>query len=378
MPTDPKHINRIYQELGVTPVIHASGSLTRLGGTRTRPEVLEVMVEAAGVLVDMGELNDKAGQVIARLTGAEAGFVCSGAAGGLVLQAAACIAGSDPMRMHRLPDSEGMKNEVIIQNIHRFHYDQAYRAAGGKLIGIGHGKGCNLWELEGAINERTAAVAYLFAPFTSRKGLSLEEVCEVAHQRGVPVIVDAASTLPPRGNLRRHIEGGADMVVFSGGKGMRGPQGTGVLCGRRDLIEAASRNASPNQALGRPMKVAKEEIVGLITALELFVGEDEEKEMRDYAAKAQRVVDALSEVPGLGVSFEHDEWNYLIPTAVLRFGRDWKGPSRDQVARALEVGDPPIYLHQFGEPDELAVDPLNLEDDEVQILVQRLREELLK
>ena len=377
MSSVPRHIAQIYQQLGVTPVIHASGSLTRLGGTRTRPEVLEVMVEAARVLVDLGELNEKAGQVIARLTGAEAGFVCSGAAGGLVLQAAACIAGSDPVKMHRLPDSEGMKNEIIIQNIHRFQYDQAYRAAGGKLIGIGHGKGCNLWELEGAINQRTAAVAYLFAPFTSRRGLTLEEVCEVAHRYDVPVIVDGASTLPPRRNLRRYLEGGADMVVFSGGKGMRGPQGSGVLCGRTDLIEAAARNASPNQALGRPMKVAKEEIVGLLTALERFVEEDEEEEMRDYAAKAQRVVDALSEAPGLEVSLEHDEWDYLIPTAVMRFGKDWHGRTRDQIAGALEAGNPPIHLHQFGEPDQLAVDPLNLEDDEVEILIRRVREELL-
>ena len=368
----------VYTRLGVTPIIHASGTVTRYGGTRTRPEVMEVMADAAGILVEMGELNDKAGEVIARLTGAEAGFVCSGAAGGLVLQAAACIAGSDPVKMHRLPDSQGMKNEIIIQNMHRFHYDQAYRAAGGKLIGIGHGKGCSAWELEGAINENTAAVAYLFAPFTSRRALSLEEVCEVAHQHGVPVIVDGASTLPPRKNLRRYIEGGADMVVFSGGKGVRGPQGSGILCGRKDLIQAAAGNASPNQALGRPMKVAKEEIVGLITALERFVEEDEEQEMRDYAMKARQVVDALAEVPGLEVTLEHDELDYLIPTAVMRFGRDWRGPSRDHIAEAMQKGDPPIYLFQLGEPDELAVDPINLRDDEVQIVVRRLREELLK
>ena len=367
----------VYRRLGVKPIIHASGSVTRLGGTRTRPEVLEVMAEAARVLVDMTELNEKAGEVVARLTGAEAGFVCSGAAGGLVLQAAACIAGNDPVKMHRLPDSEGMKNEVIIQNLHRFHYDQAYRAAGGKLIGIGHGKGCQTWELEGAINERTAAVAYLVAPFTSRRTLSLEEVCRVAHQHGVPVIVDGASMLPPRKNLKAYVESGADMVIYSGGKGVRGPQGSGILCGRKDLIEAASTNASPNQALGRPMKVAKEEIVGLITALERFVEEDEDQEMRDYAAIVQPVVDALSEVPGLEVTLEHDELDYLIPTAVMRFGKDWRGPSRDNIAQAMQRGDPPIHLHQLGEPDELAVDPLNLREDEVEVIISRLREELL-
>lgn len=368
----------VYSKLGVTPIIHASGSVTRYGGTRTRPEVLEVMAQAARVFVDIDELNEKAGEVIARLTGAEAGFVCSGAAGGLVLQAAACIAGSDQYKMHRLPDSDGMKNEVIIQNVHRFHYDQAYRAAGGKLVGIGHGKGCSAWELEGAINERTAAVAYLYAPFTSRRALSLEEVCQVAHKHGVPVIVDGASTLPPRENLRRYVEQGADMVVFSGGKGVRGPQGAGILCGRKDLIDAAALNASPNQALGRPMKVTKEEIIGLITALERFVDEDEEKEMAAYHTKARLVVDALAEVPGLEITLEHDELDYLIPTAVMRFGKNWRGLSREDVAQAMKSGSPPIYLSQLGEPDELAVDPLNLLDDEVEIVVRRLREVLLR
>ena len=168
------------------------------------------------------------------------------------------------------------------------------------------------------------------------------------------------------------------MVVFSGGKGVRGPQGAGILCGRKDLIEAAAFNASPNQALGRPMKVSKEEIVGLITALERFVEEDEEQEMADYRRKAQHVVDALAEVPGLEISLEHDDFDYLIPTAVMRFVRDWQGPSRDQIAQAMEKGTPPIYLHKMGEPDELAVDPLNLLDDEVEIVIRRLREELLR
>jgi L-seryl-tRNA(Ser) seleniumtransferase len=367
----------VYTRLGVTPIINASGSVTRYGGTRTRPEVLEVMADAATVLVEIAELNEKAGEVIARLTGAEAGFVSSGAAGGLVLQAAACIAGKDPAKMHRLPDSRGMKNEIIIQNMHRFNYDQAYRAAGGKLVDIGNARTCSAWELEAAINENTAAVAYLFSPFTSRRVLPLEEVCGIAHQHGLPVIVDGASTLPPRANLHRYLDAGADMVILSGGKGVRGPQGTGILFGRKDLIEAAAAIASPNQFLGRPMKVAKEEVVGLITALELFVEEDEEAEMGHYCGIAQQVVDALAEVPGLDIALEHDTIDYLIPTAVMRFTDDWRGPTRDHVATALEKGEPPVYLHKLGNPDELAVDPLNLLEDEVKTVISRLREELL-
>lgn len=367
-----------YRRLGVKPIINAAGSVTKYGGTKTRPEVLEVMAGAARIMVNVEELNRKAGEELARITGAEAGFVCSGAAGGLVLQAAACIAGKDPVKMRQLPDTAGMKNEIIIQNMHRFPYEQAYRAAGGKLVEIGDSRYSHPWELEGAIGENTAAVAFLCAPLTNRRAISLPQVCEIAHSRGVPVIVDAASMLPPRENLRRYLAEGADMVAFSGGKGIRGPQGTGILCGRADLIEAAAAHANPAQFLGRPMKVAKEEVVGLVTALSMFVEEDEEAEMRAYRTLVQRVVDALSEVPGLKITLEHDEHDYLIPHALLRFGRDWRGPSRDEIARALEEGEPAIYLHQLGQPDELAVDPLNLTEEETSTVVRRLREELTR
>ena len=366
-----------YRRLGVAPIINATGSVTRLGGTRTRPEVLAQMAGAARVMVNIDELNERAGVEIARLTGAEDGLVTSGAAGGLLLQAAACIAGSDPVRMQRLPDTEGMRNEIIIQTMHRFPYDQAYRAAGARLVEIGNFMFNHPWQLEGAINERTAAVAYLCAPFTSRRVMPLAQVCEIAHRYGTPVIVDAASMLPPRANLRRYLREGADLVIFSGGKGVRGPQGTGILCGRADLIAAARANGSPAQFLGRPMKVAKEEILGLVTALEMFVAEDEAAEMAFYRSLAQRVVDGLVEIPGLRITLQHDGVDYLIPTAVLHLGGDWPGPPAQQVAAALQQGDPPIYLQQLGPPEELMVDPLNLTEAETVIVIRRLREALV-
>ncbi len=368
----------VLRALGVRPVINASGTTTMYGGTRMRPEIMDAMNKAAGVMVNLQELNEAAGKVIADITGAEAGLVTSGASGGLVIQAAACIAGSDEATMSQLPDSTGLKNEIIIHNSHRFPYDQCYRAAGAKLVGIGDGRRCQPWQLEAAFTERTAAVAYLSSPFVSRRAIPLEQVCEIAHARGVPVIVDAASMLPPRSNLRKYVAQGADMVIFSGGKAIRGPQGTGVLCGRADLIEAAAANASPNQFLGRSMKVAKEEIVGLVAALQLFVEEDEGAETRQYLQMAQTVVDALIEVPGLKIAVEHDEYNYLIPIALMTFTRDWAGPSRDDVLEAMAEGDPPIYLHQLNNPDELAIDPLNLDDDELETVIRRLREELLR
>ena len=367
----------VYRDIGVTPVINASGTTTRYGGTKLRPEAMEAMNKAATVMVDIEELNRQAGKVLAEVTGAEAGFVSSGAAGGLVLQAAACIAGSDPATMVQLPRTRGLKNEIIIHNSHRFAYDQCYRVAGARLVGIGDGRRCYPWQLEAAINDRTAAVAYLFSPFVSRRALPLEQVCEIAHERGVRVIVDAASMLPPRANLRKHIAQGADMVIYSGGKGVRGPQGTGILCGRADLIEAAAANAAPNQFVGRAMKVAKEEIIGLVTALRIFVQEDEEAETRRYRQMCQSVVDALIEVPGLKLAVEHDEYNYPIPTAVMTFTSEWGGPARDQVLENMAGGDPPVSLHQLGNPDELAVEPINLDEGELKKVIDRLREELL-
>ena len=365
-----------YRRLGVTPIINASGSVTRLGGSRTRPEVLAQMAGTARVMVNVDQLNEKAGEEIARLTGAEAGLVTSGAAGGLLLQAAACIAGNDPVKMQRLPDTAGMKNEIVMQTMHRFPYDHAYRAAGAKIVEIGDYLFNHPWQLEGAINERTAAVAYLCAPFTSKRVLPLAQVCEIAHAHDVPVIVDAASMLPPRENLHRYLRDGADMVIYSGGKGVRGPQGAGILCGRADLIAAARANASPAQFIGRGMKVAKEEVVGLVTALAMFVDEDEAAEMAYYHGLAQRVVDSLAAVPNLNVTLEHDGIDYLIPNAVLRLGGDWPGPTASQVAAALQQGDPPIYLQQLRAPDELMVDPLNLTEAETDVVIRRLREAL--
>ena len=367
----------IYGALGVKRIITASGSTTAYGGSKIRPEILDAMNKAAGMMVNIDELNRAASRIIADATGAEAGFVSSGAAGGLVLQAAAVIAGSDPAKMSRLPDTGGMKNEIIIHKSHRFPYDQCYESVGAKFVEIGDGRRCQPWQLEAAFTENTAAVAYLFSPFITRRAIPFPQVCEIAHARGVPVIVDAASMTPPRSNLRRFTAEGADMVIYSGGKAVRGPQGTGILCGRADLIDAAFANASPHQFIGRGMKVAKEEIVGLLRAIQLFMNEDEAAEMARYRRMAQQVVDALAEAPGLRVTLEHDEHNYLIPHAVMRFTKEWRGPSRNEVYQAMIDGDPPVYLHDIFDPDELAVDPFNLDDEELGIVIRRLGEELL-
>ncbi len=355
-------IPEIYRKLGVRPVIHGSGTTTRYGGSLLRPEALEAMREASLVLVNIDELNEAAGAAIARMLGAEAAFVTAGASSGLILQAAACIAGEDPARITRLPDTRGMRNEIIIQRAHRFAYDQAYRVAGGVLVDIGLARRTQPYELEEAITDRTAAVAYLISPFTSPPGI--------------------LSMLPPRENLTKFLRLGADLVSFSGGKGIRGPQSTGILAGRRDLVRAASLNASPNQALGRAAKTSKEEIAGLVKALELFMAEDEAAEMKRYIDVCTTIVEALADIPGLRVVVEHDAVNRVIPHAVVYFTPDWAGPSGHAVQVALAQGDPRIYVqqgaHQGGYFDEIAIDPINLQSGEEAIVAARLREELTR
>jgi L-seryl-tRNA(Ser) seleniumtransferase len=378
-----KPVPEIYRRLGVRPVIHGAGTTTRYGGSMLRPEALEAMREASQALVNLDEMNEAGGAAIAKMLGAEAAFVTSGASAGLILQAAACIAGTDPMKITRLPDTSGMKNEIVIQRAHRFAYDQAYRVAGGVLVEIGLARRTQPFELEAAITDRTAAVAYLISPFTSPPGvLALEQTLAIAHTRGVPVIVDAASMLPPRENLTKFLRLGADLVSFSGGKGIRGPQSTGILAGTRDLIRAVALNASPNQALGRAAKTSKEEIAGLVVALELFMAEDEKAEMERYRAVCASIVDALTDVPGLRTVVEHDGVNRVIPHAVIYFTPEWIGPSGHAVQVALAQGDPHIYVqqgtHQGGYFDEIAIDPINLQPGDEKILVARLREELTR
>ena len=382
MPTD-KPVPHVYQKLGVAPVIHGAGTTTRYGGSLMRPETIAAMQEAAQTFVNIDEVNAAAGEAIARMLGAEAALVTGGAASGLVLQAAACIAGDDPAKMARLPDGSGMKHEIVIQRTHRFMYDQALRIGGAALIEIGSGRRTAAFELENAITDKTAAVFYLHSPFTTLPGtLSLQTMWEIAQAHDVPVIVDAASVLPPREHLFVHLRQGVDLVNFSGGKGIRGPQSTGILAGRKDLIRAASLNASPHQGVGRPSKTSKEEIVGLVTALELFLAQDEEAEMNRYREVCLHIVDAVRDVPGIRAVMEHDPVNRILPHAVIYFASTWDGPSGHDIREALAAGTPHIYVQQGvqqgGYFDEIAVDPINLQPGDEDILARRLRQELTR
>ena len=363
----------VYQKLGVKPVINGWGTITRVGGTLMPPEVVEAMSEAARSFVDVDDLYVKAGEVVAKHCHAEAGLITTGCAASLMLGTAAAVAGTDPAKHRRLPDTTGMKNEVVIHRSQRNGYDHSFRAAGVEFREIGYATDTRPWELADAINENTAAVAYVIAPWLHRGFLSLEETCEIAHEHGVPVIVDSSAMLPPPENLYKWIEVGADLVAFSGGKGIRGPQASGILAGKRDLVEAARMQMSPNHALGRTCKVGKEEAIGLVTALDLYAKHDHEADMRDWLRQAQVIVDDANRVPGVQARVSAHP-HRPVPHAVVAFAPDWRGARPADVAAKLKSGDPPIFVGSTDE--ELTVNPHTLEPGEAEIIARRLRDVL--
>lgn len=367
--------------LGLQSVINAHSWVTFLGGSIMPPEVLQAMSESANCFVNMPELNRKAGEIIAEITGADAGLVTAGCAAALVLQAAACMTGLDEDSIRQLPNTTGMKNEIIIQSLHRNHYDNAYRMAGATLIEIGGIDSCSADELESAMNDNTAAVAFVWnACKETDIELPLSRVLELAHSRSIPVVLDAAAELPPAANLTKFVDMGVDLVAFSGGKGMRGPQSTGILAGRRDLMEAAWENAfsfdKAKAGIGRSMKVCKEEVVGLITALELFVSKDHEAEWAEWYAKSETVRNSLVDISGLDVHID-DSGYRQGPVLIIKFKDSWRGPSIQRIKEKMERADPPIYLAGSDDDGELLVIPVNVQDGEEDIIAKELRAVLL-
>jgi D-glucosaminate-6-phosphate ammonia-lyase len=390
----------VYEELGVRTVINASGTLTRLGGSRMAPEVLAAMAEAAASFVHIDELQQQAGKVIAEVTGAEAGYVVAGAAAGLTLGTVACVAGLDVGKMDRLPDTTGMKNEVVVQRGHRNAYDHAIRAAGVRFVEVGYlgypGAGGTFgWQIDEAITERTAAVA---CPIFDTPGtVPLREVCAIAHAKGVPVIVDAAAELPPRVNLRRFIEEGADLVAFSGGKAIGGPQASGILAGRADLIasvalqhqdmdvraETWSKRSMianhqlqgvPHQGFGRSMKVGREEVVGLVTALRRFVAGSDETDRARWTDLLRIVARHLDGVPGIAVCLVEGT-KRPVPNLRIDLDEATLGFTAYDAVNRLLTGEPAIAVAEsYAEFGRLGVNAQGLTEDEAESVGRRLRD----
>lgn len=368
----------LYDELGVRPLINASATLTRLGGSLMPPEVIEAMLDASRHFVNLDELQIRVGERLAELTHNEAAYVCSGAAAGLALATAACVAATDPAAINQLPDVTGLKNEVIIHKSHRNGYDHGVRQVGVKIVEIGTAVHTEPWELERAINANTAAIFWFQAGMTGRGDLPLEKVIEIANAHGVPVVVDAAAQLPPVENLWRFTQMGVALTIFSGGKDLHGPQSSGLIVGRKDLIAAIRLNGSPNHSIGRPMKVGKEEMVGLLAAVNRYIKLDHEARASQDDEVVAGWCATLNKFPGVQAqrSFPN-EAGQPLPRALITIDADKAGNSRDQIVQQLLDGTPAITVSTAGVND-IYLNPMTLMDGEEQIVLDRLVEILKK
>ena len=365
----------IYGELGLETIINAAGTLTRLGGSLMLPQVIEAMAAAGRQFVDMDELHLAAGRRIAELAGAEAAHVCAGASAGITLMAAACMAGTDPDKIRRLPETTGLKHKFVVQRAHRTAYEQSIRLAGGEMVEIG----TSVQALDTALaDEAIAAVFYTCAWFLTEDALPLTVVAKVAHEQGVPVIVDAAAEVPPVENLWRFVKEGADLVAFSGGKAIRGPQSTGFVLGRADLIEACRLNDNPHTAVGRPMKVCKEEIAGLLKAIELYVQRDHNQDSLTWDRRVARVMETLSDLGHVQVKRQLPYGiGQLIPHAALTWDEQAVGVSCREVVDTLIHGQPRIAVQLFtparGGRTEIRIHPHTLREGEEVVVAERIK-----
>jgi len=386
----------IYEEFGVQPIINGVGPATRLGGTIMDDEVLKAMADAARHYVKIDELQDAAGRFIAGLTGAESGYVTSGAAAGLALAAAACITGLDPVKINQLPNTLGLKSEILIHRTHRYDYDHAYRSVGATLVEFGFPDAVHPYALESAITDKTAAVAYY--PTPNRVALPLSVVVDIAHRYGVPVIVDAALEVPPITNLRTFVDQGADLVVFSGGKSFRGPQASGFVCGRVDLIRAigfhhqdmdvhpetwtyrgmiedGQISGPPHHGIGRQMKVGKEEVIGLLVALRRYVSQDRDQEHADWMWRCTAITENLQGLPGVSAEIVGGFSRAgAVPSVLITLNQGLLGKSAWDVLRDLQDGEPRIFLNEERAWDgKIGISPMELGDEDLPVIATRLR-----
>lgn len=376
----------VYAALGVKRRINAAGTLTRLGGALMDEEVVAAMAAAARASVDIGELQAAGSRTISQICSSEAAIVTTGAAAALTLAAAAAMTRWDIARMAALPHADGFANEILLPRTHYTQYAHALRASGARLVDLGHNdrgtgagvRGIEPWEIEAAITPRTAAFAFAAHPSNTDDLATVVRVCK---GRDIPVIVDAAAQLPPKSNLRKFFELGADLVAFSGGKAIGGPQASGILAGRRDLVGAAlvqqldmdvppatwsppelidlkAMKGIPHHGLGRGFKAGKEEIVGLLIALQRFAAADDDASNAALETRLQRIAREIGERAAPKILSARQTGR--VPQLHLAV-KDPHG-----VSRRLQAGDPPVHLSErCAAQGVLIVDPqaLRPEDD---------------
>ena len=378
---DPRR--NIYKSLGVKTVVNCRGTWTYLSGSLEFPEVREAQLDAARHFVNMLDLQRAVGRRLSELTGAESGIVTSGAAGAMAAATAACMAGSDDKYIWQLPDTTGLKHEVVMVG-GRSAFDSAIRLTGAKLVLV-----YSPDELANAINENTAMI------YTTDLGEKLQRELAIAKERKIPMLLDDAAGIPPADNARLYAKMGIDLYCFSGGKGLCGPQCSGLLLGRRDLIEAALLNSNPREgAVCRPMKVGKEEIIGCLTALEVWLKLDPKKLYDEWNARIDRIRKLVETVPGvktdtyipedgnryptLKVSWDQQAWGFSITDCVQELRAsdpviEVLGPDNPSLVTAVREGNPNPTRKERKQPDHIELVSMTIQPGEEIIAGQRLR-----
>ena len=368
-PSAPK--KDYFEELGITKVINANVTMTFLSGSLMLPEVLEAINSTAHDFANMHDLQDKIGEKMAEMLHCEAAMVTSGAACAMVLGTAAAITGMDLQKTKLLPNLPGARPEVIMQKSHRYIFDQAITTTGAKIIEV---EGPD--EMEKAVNKNT--VMALFFNAAGSSSISHEEFVAIAKKKGIPSFIDAAADVPPKENLFKFQKIGFDLITFSGGKMMRGPQSAGLLFGRKDLIEAAKLNHSPHEApIGRPMKVNKEEMFGMYAALKSYLERDHEKEWQEWLDRIASIKKQIETVPSVkGETYVNPGPANAFPSLHVTWDENKIKAEPKKVFETLKTGKPSIVsglAKKDGKPI-LNIGVVLLRPDQVDIVAQRLKE----
>ncbi len=370
---------QVYEALGVKPVINAGGNKTILGGSRVSPAVQEAVEAANYYYVEMKDLLERTGEIIADMLGSEAALVTPGCFAAMALGAAAIMSGSDPEKIERLPDTTGMKNEFLVQACQRYKYDRALTIFGGKLIEVGDETGTSAEQLSAAITDKTAGIHYLGVG--QREGeLPIETVISIAKDRRIPVVVDAASEVYPLDRLRRYNELGADLVCY-GAKYFGAYNSTGILAGRKDLLETAFLHSfvgfetSAYRSLGRPLKLDRQEIIAVVMALREWLSMDHEERIADHERKGQAIQQALTGLPHVAAEWVPDQ-RALSSGVRLTLDEGALGKTAAQVSQTLREGNPSIWVNTRDNVLHISVPQLMAGED--RIVAERLREALLK
>jgi L-seryl-tRNA(Ser) seleniumtransferase len=359
----------LFQSLGVRPFINAAGTYTAMTASLMLPEVMDAINYASRHYVMLDELHDAVGARLATLVGSEAAMVTAGAASALTLGTAGVLTGRNRKFIDQLPDLTGMKTDVILQKSHRFGYDHAIRNCGVKLVEVETRE-----QAERAIGEKTALLFFLNHQ-NNTGAIKDAEWVEIGRKHGIPTFNDCAADVPPFENLTKWVKMGFDLVCFSGGKGLRGPQSSGLLAGRKDLIAAARMNNSPNSStIGRGMKVNKEEMIGLLAAVERFVSMDHAKAGKEWERWAKAVADGAAAVPGVKAEVYVPEIANRWPHVRVSWDRAVIKPSPADVVRMLREGEPSIAVQSTR--DALDIGVLTLRPGEDRIVGRRLRQVL--